>query len=75
MLLTMSTCNSLGKVPTSHVALEVALETKPNLLLLTEEARVSSRFLILKDVENHEETIGLRRFYDVLRLLDWRNRS
>eukprot|EP00913_Durusdinium_trenchii_P013233 g12421.t1 len=26
-----------GKVPTSHVALEVALETKPNLLLLTEE--------------------------------------
>ena len=30
-----------GKVPTSHVALEVALETKPNLLLLTEE--VASR--------------------------------
>ena len=27
-----------GKVPSSHVALEVALETKPNLLLLTEEA-------------------------------------
>lgn len=44
VLLTMSTCNGLGKVPTSHVALEVALETKPNLLLLTEEAQVSSRF-------------------------------
>lgn len=29
-----------GKVPTSHVALEVALETKPNLLLLTEEVAV-----------------------------------
>ena len=28
-----------GRNPTSHVALEVALQTKPNLLLLTEEVR------------------------------------
>jgi len=38
-----------GKNPTSHVALEVALETKPNLLLLTEEVdekRLSLRELI-----------------------------
>ena len=34
-----------GKVPSSHVALEVALETKPNLLLLTEEADGSPTFL------------------------------
>ena len=33
---------SSGKVPTSHVALEVALETKPNLLLLTEEVASKS---------------------------------
>eukprot|EP00435_Cladocopium_sp_Y103_P065805 s161_g27.t2 len=30
-----------GRNPTSHVALEVALETKPNLLLLTEEVDVA----------------------------------
>lgn len=33
----MDSSTTGGKVPTSHVALEVALETKPNLLLLTEE--------------------------------------
>eukprot|EP00931_Biecheleriopsis_adriatica_P000701 TRINITY_DN1007_c0_g1_i1.p1 TRINITY_DN1007_c0_g1~~TRINITY_DN1007_c0_g1_i1.p1 ORF type:complete len:1195 (-),score=327.24 TRINITY_DN1007_c0_g1_i1:52-3636(-) len=38
-----------GKMPTSHVALEVALETKPNLLLLSEEVddkRLSLRELV-----------------------------
>ena len=42
-----------GKVPTSHVALEVALETKPNLLLLTEEvASKSSSSCCCKTLQN-----------------------
>ena len=38
-----------GKVPTSHVALEVALETKPNLLLLTEEAPAMENDYVSRD--------------------------
>mmetsp|Transcript_100978 Transcript_100978/g.294051 ORF Transcript_100978/g.294051 Transcript_100978/m.294051 type:complete len:1193 (+) Transcript_100978:53-3631(+) len=37
-----------GKMPTSHVALEAALQTKPNLLLLTEE--VDEKRLSLREV-------------------------
>ncbi|CAE8598670.1 unnamed protein product, partial [Polarella glacialis] len=37
-----------GKIPTSHVALEVALETKPNLLLLSEE--VDDKRLTLREL-------------------------
>ncbi|CAE8707374.1 unnamed protein product [Polarella glacialis] len=37
-----------GKIPTSHVALEVALETKPNLLLLFEE--VDDKRLTLREL-------------------------
>merc|ERR1719464_2075708 len=37
-----------GKTPTSHVALEAALQTKPNLLLLTEE--VDEKRMSLRDV-------------------------
>ena len=42
-------CFLWGKVPTSHVALEVALETKPNLLLLTEEAPAMGNNYVSRD--------------------------
>ncbi|CAE7894545.1 PFP-BETA2 [Symbiodinium microadriaticum] len=52
-----------GKVPSSHVALEVALETKPNLLLLTEEVddhRTSLRELVsdIADVVSERASAG-----------------
>jgi len=37
-----------GRVPTSHIALEVALQTKPNMLLLTEE--VDAHRMSLREV-------------------------
>jgi 6-phosphofructokinase 1 len=48
-----------GKTPTSHVALEVALLTKPNLLLLTEE--VDEKRMSLQDVVSHIATVVEQR--------------
>jgi diphosphate--fructose-6-phosphate 1-phosphotransferase len=51
-----------GKSATSHVALEVALMTKPNLLLLTEE--VDDKRMSLRDVVNHIANIVEQRAAD-----------
>eukprot|EP00928_Gymnodinium_smaydae_P016774 TRINITY_DN1634_c0_g1_i1.p1 TRINITY_DN1634_c0_g1~~TRINITY_DN1634_c0_g1_i1.p1 ORF type:complete len:1218 (+),score=330.49 TRINITY_DN1634_c0_g1_i1:532-3654(+) len=48
-----------GRMPTSHVALETALQTKPNLLLLTEE--VDDKRLSLREVvKDIADTVALR---------------
>merc|ERR1719261_2217166 len=51
-----------GKIPTSHVALEVALLTKPNLLLLTEE--VDGKRMSLRDLVCHIANIVEHRAAD-----------
>lgn len=48
-----------GKLSTSHVALEVALETKPNLLLLSEE--VDDKRLSLRELVNEIADVVARR--------------
>jgi 6-phosphofructokinase 1 len=48
-----------GKTPSSHIALEVALLTKPNLLILTEE--VDDKRMSLRDVVDHVATIVEQR--------------
>jgi len=48
-----------GRMPTSHVALEVALLTKPNLLLLTEE--VDEKRMSLRDVITYVATVVEQR--------------
>lgn len=48
-----------GKIPSSHVALEVALLTKPNLLLLTEE--VDEKRMSLRDMVAHIATMVEQR--------------
>jgi len=51
-----------GKLPTSHVALEAALQTKPNLLLLTEE--VDEKRLSLREVVKEVADVVAQRAKD-----------
>jgi len=51
-----------GKLPTSHVALEAALQTRPNLLLLTEE--VDEKRLSLREVVKEVADVVVQRAND-----------